>query len=889
MLFLERVKFLAKMNRIKWISLAVIVGFMLTANAYAVSGGLLAGTNTKESTKGGTIQPSVIPPDTVSFTQPSNASTVYVTGQYTIEWLISSYYYYYAYVNLSLYRGNTMVYKIVNIVSSFTNYATSYTWTVPSNLTTPSNQYHIQAMYESNVLTTIIGNSPNFIINVTQSVFNCTSDPIVYLNGQDVIYWEATIPFVNIYLYLGTTLVRTIATNIAGEFWGNEIEYRYVWYVPMSIAGGAGYQIRISKPGSPSDHANSNGFEISGSIQITNVQTQGTVFAPSETYISWNSVGDIPAVDISLYNGTSLVKSLVTNLANYGGYLWIVPATLAQGGNYSVRVLDHAFNGLFDDSAPFYINATHKISDARVFVLDEYANTANNQVYLHDNVEIEWTATAPVTAVDLLLFQGTTQIMTIASDVLVTSHYYWLVNTTAATAKNYTVRVSEHGMASDFSNSSVFTINTTAFLYEVDAPYNIEAGSPVSIDWYNRGIINAVDINLTQIVDAPISIVKDEPNYNSYTWFVPKTITPGLYDIVVYDHANHTDSSLAGISISHYAPPKMPWGVTVGETLQWTAGVRLVLNMPDAFWQSVDALLAGEGITGVSSKDIYNAVTAALPNSWNIKAVVSSILNDNVSSGSDMVYANMTMKANTNSTYQAPSAYLQSLEDQITSALGPLYSVISPGYNAPIQPDSLSSAAIYPPFVLPTNTSFSTNWMKEIYNLQNESGFVSDFGSWANLESYGGFTVNANTTGMSASINGITLDNYLGTLPQFSGIGAGPLVLGMRYLSDALGANISLTSAVENASFNYNSSMVLLKASSVGVITGTFTPANGASYPFTISLEAYIYQGQLPSISYHYSNTSSSPSVPGYEVGLIMLFASLFAIPVIIKTKRLAA
>src|SRR5271157_1324885 len=875
------VKMMLKKNKTFFI--AAILTFIFAANVFAIAGSFVVPKNATDTRMKGSIKTSAI--SFLNVTSPTATSKWYVTGQYEIQWTWAEFFY--TDVDLFLYKGTTKELMIDSeVYSAMNNY---YGWQVPSNLTTASN-YKIYVQESSNFSDN--ASSAPFTINATLFLANCSSAPIVYLGGADTINWVGTVSAVDIDLYKSSTHVQSIASNYPSYSYTG-IEKEYPWTVPKTLAGGSDYRFKVTAHGNSSIYVYSPYFTVNTEKMIFNVGLPYMVYTTSICNIYWQSIGNIQHVDIDLYNGGTLVQNIATSAPDNENYFWSVPGTLTPLATYVIRVSDHDNPALYyNSSSPFTINATHAINYVYV----------SSMVYLGGSLHINWGSSPPVKSVDIILYQGSSQIATIASNFVNTGGYNWHVTGSYSSGTNYRIEVVDHDQPSISMFSGSFIINASRQITNVYFGSVVQAGNVGLIQWNYYGLISSVDIQLYKSGLFVETIVQNEPNGGSYSWLVSQSHVLGSnYTIKVLDHGQPADNAMSSaFNITAYVLPQMPWGVSTGENLKWTVGFNVVMNFPDEFWQSLDALL-GASMPNVHSKDIYNAFKAALPNSWHVKASVESLVHNG---DMDNVIASVFVKENTNNTYATLGSYVGQFYQKMKNALGPFFSFIFPGDLPSINTDlgnhvPISSAQpSFAPFdfpgissmpspILPTNYSFSNNWNKMVAAVQNDSSFISQFGSWSGFQSMTGFSGGANATGMHGSLNALTMNNYERSMFPFMP-GMGPVDSLLEELSTVLNANLTLSSLLANGSVNYNSSMVLQKLAGIAVAQGKFTLPNGNGYDFTMSVEIYAFQGELSSITYIYHDLPSGVSLTAILliVGLVGGVGAVIVVVSITQRRR---
>lgn len=893
------------MRKHKNILMVMMIAILFTANVSAFANSFFITKNAKESSINGNIKTSAA--DKLNILNPKGSSIWYMNGTFLIQWSWTGAGTSTA-VDLFLNRSSTSLFQIIS--HDYTTASTNIDWwTVPTNITSTASTFQIYVRETYNH--TVHAISPSFTIDTTAVLKDCSVNSLVYLGGETPITWNSTVSNVNIDLYKSSTLVLNIATHSTSSTSQNiSREYDPYWSVPRTLAGGSDYRIKITAYGNTSLFTYSPYFTVSTAKSIYYVYLSSSysqVYPTEVTTIYWEDYGVIPNVDIDLYNGGTLVQNIASDIANGYIYMWIVPATLSTTTTYMIRVSDHDNPGSdYNYSNPFTYNSTHAIT---------YVSVDSSMVYLGDTVYIDWSSTPPVKSVDITLYKGSSSVATIASNYANMENYHWYVTGSYSDGSNYRIRITDHDQPSIFKNSSYFAINTSRQITSVSIDSTVQAGNIGHIDWYSCGLITAVDIQLYHSGSFYQYIAQNVPTssntHTSYSWLIPQSeSTSSNYAIEVFDHAQHSDHAISStFSITAYHAPLAPWAVSAGENLRWTAGINIVMNFPDEFWQSVDKALSGLGITNVNSKDTYNAFKAAMPNSWNIKANVESLVHDS-DSGYDNVIANLLMKENTNNTYTSVGNYSNSFLQKMENALGPVYSLLYPGEGQSITGDpgnnvpiSTSEAlalplniSIVPGLVLPTNYSFSDNWNNMITSFENNPSLMGQFGSWSGFESEAGLNASANATGIQASINCLKLnENSQSILTYFKpgsiwSSGIISLETGLGIVSSFLNANLTLTKFTINSSVNYNSSMVLQKLACVALLQGKFTLANGNALDFTMSVEMYVFQGELSSIAYTYHDAPTGLSLMTIilitAIAIAGVAAAVVIVVVVVRKRR---
>lgn len=231
--------------------------------------------------------------------------------------------------------------------------------------------------------------------------------------------------------------------------------------------------------------------------------------------ITWLKQGAQNAnVKIMLYKGTStLVTTIVSTTANDGSYDWLVPATLAVGSTYFIRVKT-VDNLIKDDSDKFSI------------IVPTITVTAptTGTVWVKEAVKtITWTKLGTQDAnVKILLYKGTTKTLDISLSTENDGSFDWSIPPTPANGL-YTLKViTLDGKVTGVSKA--FTI--AAGLVRVTSPATGAKwfrGMGYDITWTAEGTINpAVKIQLYRGTTLVSTLSSGTPTTTgAFNWTVP--------------------------------------------------------------------------------------------------------------------------------------------------------------------------------------------------------------------------------------------------------------------------------------------------------------------------------------------------------------------------------
>jgi hypothetical protein len=156
-------------------------------------------------------------------------------------------------------------------------------------------------------------------------------------------------------LYYDTTLVYQIASSVSSALGA------YTWsYVSTSKGSGSRYRIKASSYYDPSIFGFSKYFTIvsqySGGFTFSSPSATSTWSAGSLYSIQWQTTGSVGYyVTVQIYNDSTLYTTLSTETTNLGSYSWSIPAAIASGSKYNVKISSYYDAGIFAFSPAFTI------------------------------------------------------------------------------------------------------------------------------------------------------------------------------------------------------------------------------------------------------------------------------------------------------------------------------------------------------------------------------------------------------------------------------------------------------------------------------------------------------------------------------------------------------
>ena len=426
-----------------------------------------------------------------------------------------------------------------------------------------------------------------------------------------ITYTSDIIGNVRITLLKGGVQYSLIAGNVPNTGTFN-------WQTPVTMAAGTDFTVKVASCTDPTvfDASDAN-FTITGGagsvIAVTAPNGGETFTAGTANAISWTSdvTGNVKIV--LLKNG--LQYSLIaSSIANTGTFNWLIPAGMAQGTDYKVKISSVA-NPLISDIS----DATFTINAGGGTTMTVTAPNGGETWAAGTSNTISWTSDV-VGNVRIALLKGGVQCALIASMVPNTGTFNWMIPATVVTGTDYTVKISSgiNPLISDVSDAN-FTINGAApTTIAITAPNGGEtwtAGTYNNITWTSNVIGNVKIVLLKGGVQYSL-IASSIPNTGSFSWRIPAGILPGTdYAVKIMKYSNPlindvSDANFSivvggGTSITLIAP-------NGGET--WTAGTANTITWTSDIVGNVRIALLKNGIQ-------FSLIASYLPNtgtfSWN--------------------------------------------------------------------------------------------------------------------------------------------------------------------------------------------------------------------------------------------------------------------------------
>ncbi len=231
-------------------------------------------------------------------------------------------------VSLLLMEGESLV----TTIAATTANDGSYSWPIPSSLPAATD-------YSVRVKTTdekAQGDSGVFSITAPYiSVSSPIAGDIWYKGETKAVTWTeigATSSYVKIQLYHGTVLTKTIATSAPNSGTFN-------WAIPKALTARTDYYLKISTTDGKAS-GNSGVFTLKAPTITITTPAKGSVWTRGANMpIAWTKAGPQNAlVKIVLRRSGTVKLTIATSTDNDGALDWVIPATLAAGTGYDIKI-----------------------------------------------------------------------------------------------------------------------------------------------------------------------------------------------------------------------------------------------------------------------------------------------------------------------------------------------------------------------------------------------------------------------------------------------------------------------------------------------------------------------------------------------------------------------
>jgi len=301
------------------------------------------------------------------------------------------------------------------------------------------------------------------------------------------------------------------------------------WNIPATIFSGNDFKVKIASCLDPTVFdASDDIFTItgnsSGTIAVVSPNGGETFTAGTLNNITWTS--DVTGnVRISLLKAGAHYAMISFSTPNDGVFEWLIPARLAAGNEYSVKIASVTFPALFDVS-----DAAFSITPGGGTFVTVLSPNGGETFDVGATMPITWTS--DVTGyLRISLQKGGVDLMLISAKTVNDGSFDWLIPATVPTGTDYSVKICYclNTVVTDVSDAP-FTINgtggSTIAVISPNGGETLTAGTTNAITW-SSDITGNVRITLLKAGLHYALISSSTPNDGSYDWTIPSRLAAG--------------------------------------------------------------------------------------------------------------------------------------------------------------------------------------------------------------------------------------------------------------------------------------------------------------------------------------------------------------------------
>jgi murein DD-endopeptidase MepM/ murein hydrolase activator NlpD len=250
-------------------------------------------------------------------------------------------------------------------------------------------------------------------------------------------------------------------------------------------------------------------------------------------------------VRLNLYQGGTFKQTINSNTPSDGSHYWTLPANLAPGSNYRIKIASVSNSNVDDWSdSEFTVQPKPQITVT--------SPNGGNQLEAGKTHNFTWTDNISEN-VRLDLYQENTLKQTISSNTPSDGSYNWTLPANLTTASNYKLKVSSVSNinVADWSNN-YFTINPKPqiTLTSPDGGNQLKSGENLSITWTDN-ISENVNIDLYRDDTFVQSIAGNTASDGQSFWTVPTNLP--LSDRYKIKVSKSGDSSIGDLSDNYFS------------------------------------------------------------------------------------------------------------------------------------------------------------------------------------------------------------------------------------------------------------------------------------------------------------------------------------------------
>jgi surfactin synthase thioesterase subunit len=419
-------------------------------------------------------------------------------------------------VTIDLYKGGVFH----SVISTPLPSNGSFAWTIP--FIQESGADYTAKITSVNIPTTVFDFSDsNFTIVANQVTVTSPNGGENWLASEEqVITWTDNLSGnVEIQLFKNDVFHSSIVTSTPSDG-------EYTWNIEVNTPTGSDYKVKILSvdDGSVFDLSDSN-FTIINNELIVVTPNGGESWLTSSTQdITWTD--DISGdVKIDLYKAGVFDSEVVEATRSDGTYSWTIPATVATGTDYKIRITSVDQPVLYDESDANFTIFTGGITVTSPNGGESWQAGTLQIITWTDNISEE---------VTIDLYKGGVFHSAISTPTPSDGSFDWTIPFTQESGSDYTVKITSADNPTtvfDFSDSNFTIVANQVTVTSPNGGENWLASEEQVITWTDN-LSGNVEIQLFKNDVFHSSIVRSTPSDGEYTWSIP-AVTPSASDYKV--------------------------------------------------------------------------------------------------------------------------------------------------------------------------------------------------------------------------------------------------------------------------------------------------------------------------------------------------------------------
>jgi len=262
----------------------------------------------------------------------------------------------------------------------------------------------------------------------------------------------------------------------------------------------------------------------------------GEVLAKGSNYqIQWDPTGGGTDVAIALYKGGGYVGVIAGKTANTGSLSWNIPASLANGSDYLIKIRSFSNASVYDFSDGYFT-----IQGPTFGILSPNGGEAWEK---GQKVNINWNTGNLGGDVAIALYKAGAYVTVISGLTANDGHFEWSVPPAIQNGDDYKIKIRSYisNAIFDFSDSNFSVTGTTLKVLSPNGGETLYRGGTHTITWAPANGGTDVAIALYKSGGYGCVISGKTANDGSFSWAIPPSLPVGSdYKIKIRDFTNFT-------------------------------------------------------------------------------------------------------------------------------------------------------------------------------------------------------------------------------------------------------------------------------------------------------------------------------------------------------------